>query len=157
VFDTLLGLPVHAIVVHAAVVLVPLMAVLTVLVAVLPRWRPSGAWPVVAGNVVALGAVVVAQQSGEALQRRLPENPQIADHAELGGSMTVFMVGLLVASVLVALLRRRSGALVMAVGALTVVAAVAATAWVVVVGHTGASAVWKDVVANTTPRSGGDE
>lgn len=155
-FDTLLGLPVHAIVVHAAVVLVPLMAVLTVLVAVLPRWRPRGAWLAVAGNVVTLGAVVVAQQSGEALQRRLPDNPLIHDHAQLGDSMTVFMVGLLVASVLVALTRRRSGALVTAVGGLAVVAAVAATAWVVVVGHSGATAVWKGVVASTTPRGEGD-
>lgn len=154
-FDTLLGLPVHAIVVHAAVVLVPLMAVLTVLVAVLGRARLRGAWPVVAGNVVTLGAVVVAQQSGEALQRRLPANELISDHADLGGSMTVFMIGLLVASVLVALVRRRTGAVVVAVGAVAVVAAVAATAWVVVVGHTGAGAVWKDVIASTT-QPGGD-
>ena len=143
--DTVLGLPVHAIAVHAAVVLVPLMAVLTVLVAVLP---------VVAGNVVVLGSVVVAQQSGEALQHRLPETELISRHADLGGSMTVFMIGLLVASVLVALVRRRSGGLVAGVGVLAVVAAVAATAWVVGVGHTGANAVWKDVIASTTQRGG---
>ena len=106
--DTVLGLPVHAIAVHAAVVLVPLMAVLTVLVAVLRRWRVRAAWPVVAGNVL----------------------------------------------VLVALVRRRSGGLVAGVGVLAVVAAVAATAWVVVVGHTGANAVWKDVIASTTQRGG---
>lgn len=153
-FDTVLGLPVHAIAVHAAVVLVPLMAVLTVLVAVLRRWRVRGAWPVVAGNVVVLGSVVVAQQSGEALQHRLPGNELISRHADLGGSMTVFMIGLLVASVLVALARRRSGGLVAAVGVLTVVAAVAATAWVALVGHTGAEAVWKDVIASTTQRGG---
>ena len=131
-----------------------LMAVLTVLVAVLRRWRVRAAWPVVAGNVLVLGSVVVAQQSGEALQHRLPETELISRHADLGGSMTVFMIGLLVASVLVALVRRRSGGLVAGVGVLAVVAAVAATAWVVVVGHTGANAVWKDVIASTTQRGG---
>ena len=148
-FDTFQGLPVHALVLHAAVVLVPLTALLTVLVAVVGRWRPRGAWPVVAGNVVTVVTVFVAVQSGEALQERLPESELISQHAERGESMTLFALALLVASVLVALVRRRSGAVVVAVGALALVAAGAATVWVVLVGHSGSTAVWRDVIANT--------
>lgn len=153
-FDTFNGLPVHALVLHAAVVLVPLMAVLTVAVALVARLRVRGAWPVVAGNVVTLATVFVTQQSGEQLQARLPPTPLIQTHADLGGTMTVFMVGLLVASVLVALVRRRTGGVVMAMAALSVVAAVAATVWVVRVGDSGATAVWKDVIVSTTQRAG---
>jgi len=149
VFDTFQGLPVHALVLHAAVVLVPLAALLTVLVALVGRWRPRGAWPVVAGNVVTLATVFVAVQSGEALQERLPSSEQISQHAERGNSMTLFVLALLVASVLVALVRRRSGTVIVAAGALAVVAAAAATVWVVLVGHSGSTAVWKDVISST--------
>ena len=38
VFDTVLGLPVHALVVHGVVVLLPLMAIITAVVACVPRW-----------------------------------------------------------------------------------------------------------------------
>lgn len=148
-FDTFQGLPVHALVLHAAVVLVPLTALLTVLVAVVGRWRLRGAWPVVAGNVVTVVTVFVAVQSGQALQERLPGNALISQHAERGDSMTVFAVAVLVASVLVALVRRRSGAVVVAVGALALVAAAAATVWVVLVGHSGSTAVWRDVIVST--------
>jgi hypothetical protein len=39
VFDTITGLPVHALVVHATVVLVPLLAIVTVVVALRDRLR----------------------------------------------------------------------------------------------------------------------
>lgn len=153
-FDTFQGLPVHALVLHVTVVLVPLMSLLTVLVAVVSRWRPRGAWPVVVGNVAVLGAVFATTQSGEALQSRLPANPQIQTHAGLGNAMTNFTLALLVASVLVALVRRRSGAVVMAVAVVAVIAAAAATVWVARVGHSGSTAVWKDVISSTDPPSG---
>ena len=148
-FDTFQGLPVHALVLHAAVVLVPLTALLTVLVAVVSRWRLRGAWPVVAGNVITVVTVFVAVQSGEALKERLPGNELISQHAERGNSMTLFALALLVASVLVALVRRRSGAVVVAVGALALGAAAAAIVWVALVGHSGSTSVWRDVISST--------
>ena len=153
-FDTIRGLPVHALVLHGAVVLVPMAALLTVLVALIGRWRPRGAWPVVALNALTLATVFVATQSGQELQSRLPSNEQISEHAERGNAMTLFALGLMAASVLVALVRRRSGAVVMAVGALAVVAAAAATVWVVLVGDSGSTAVWKDVISSTNRPSG---
>lgn len=152
--DTFRGMPVHALVLHATVVLVPLMALVTVLVAVVPRWRSPGAWPAVAANVLTTALVWVTQQSGEALQRRLPASAQIDRHAQLAGTMIWFMLGLLAASVLVALVRRRRGGLVTAVGVVSVLAALATTVWVARVGDSGASAVWKDVVTSTNGPTG---
>lgn len=153
-FDTVQGLPVHALVLHAAVVLVPVMAVLNVLISVVGRLRARWAWPVMAGNVAAVLAVFVAIQSGEALQRRLQPNPQIEAHAALGEAMLPFTLAMLAVSVLAAVLRRRAGVVRVAVGVLSVVAALAATIWVVRVGHSGATAVWKDVITATNPAAG---
>src|SRR3954451_25365761 len=84
-FDTISGLPLHALVVHAVVVLLPLMSLVTLAVAVRPRWRHYA--PLVA---VGAGAVVVvalvAKESGERLQTRLQQfNPALAlDHNRQG-------------------------------------------------------------------------
>jgi hypothetical protein len=40
-FDTVAGLPVHPLVVHAAVVLLPLSAIGLVTIILVPRWRAS--------------------------------------------------------------------------------------------------------------------
>lgn len=153
-FDTFQGLPVHALVLHAAVVLVPMAAGLTVLVALIGRWRPAGAWPVVALNVVTVATVFVTTQSGQQLQSRLSNSDLISEHAERGEAMTLFALGLLVSSVLVALVRRRSGAVIRAVGALAVLAAGAATVWVALVGHSGSTAVWKDIISSSNQPKG---
>ena len=68
-FDTVLGLPVHALVVHGVVVLLPLMAIVTAVVACVPRWRARAAWPVVVVDAGMVAMTLVARQSGEALQR----------------------------------------------------------------------------------------
>lgn len=150
-FDTVLGLPVHALVVHAAVVLVPLMALLTVLVAARPSWRARFAWPVVAGNALATVAVFVAKQSGEALQRRIGSTPAIDRHAQLGSTMVGFSLALLVASLLLAIVRRRPGLPSRAAGLVCLVAAAAATVWLARTGHSGADAVWGQIVRSTNP------
>ena len=71
--DTLFGLPAHPLVVHAAVILLPLAAVGLLLVAAIPRARRLSA-PIVLGIALAATvAVGLAQQSGEALEDRVPE------------------------------------------------------------------------------------
>jgi|SRR5262245_39500142 len=57
------GLPFHALVVHAVVVLVPLTALVAVLFLV-PRFRRSLRWPMVVLALVALASTFVARQSG---------------------------------------------------------------------------------------------
>lgn len=145
-FDTVLGLPVHALVVHGVVVLLPLMAVITAVVACIPRWRVHAAWPVVVVDAGLVGMTVVARQSGEALQERL--GGQVAmQHAELGRNLVWFAIALFLASLVVALVRRSGKA---ALGAsLAVVAGVFALWWTIRVGHSGSEAVWSGIVSST--------
>ncbi|GAA4346148.1 DUF2231 domain-containing protein [Angustibacter luteus] len=150
-FDTFRGLPVHILVIHAVVVLVPLMAVATVLVAWIPRWRAKAAWWVVVGNVGIVVLVKVAQLSGNKLLERVGSTPAIEHHLKLGDQMLWFALGLLLASVLVALARNANAPVPTVVAVLAVVGAVAATGWVIRTGEAGSNAVWHDIVTNTTP------
>jgi hypothetical protein len=63
-FDTIAGLPLHPLVVHAVVVLLPLMAVLTIVVAVRRNLRERYSWWVVAANVVIFLITLVTKESG---------------------------------------------------------------------------------------------
>ena len=72
-FDYIFGLPMHVLVVHGVVVLVPLVAVLAIAFAVLPRWRAVLRWPTAVGAVLSAAAAWVAAQSGEALLVRVSQ------------------------------------------------------------------------------------
>ena len=70
-FDYIFGLPMHALIVHAVVVLVPLSALVAIAFAVRPEWRHVLRWPVAIGGVVSGVTAFVAAESGEQLQRRV--------------------------------------------------------------------------------------
>lgn len=106
-FDTFNGLPLHALVVHAAVVLVPLSGLLGVLFAV-PRTRAWSRWPLPVVSVLALGSTFVATRSGAVLERALGldaatgENPAAAlveRHSELGDQLLYLMLAYAVVAV----------------------------------------------------------
>ena len=61
------GLPLHPLVVHAAVVFAPLAALNALLYAAVPRWRWLLRWPLVVLTLVAVGSALVAAASGESL------------------------------------------------------------------------------------------
>jgi uncharacterized membrane protein len=158
-FDTINGLPVHALVVHAVVVLLPLLSVITVVFVIRPRWRKELPWAIL-GNAAALAAAYVAKESGEKLQDRLSTqlgSPVATWHAHLGASLWYFALAQLVASIVAFLLiRSRSErartpkpAIALAI-VLTLAAGVAATVWTYRVGDSGAQAVWNDTIASTT-------
>lgn len=145
-FDTVWGLPVHVLVNHGVVVLLPLMAIITAAVAVVPRWRGPAAWPVAVIDAGMVALTFVARQSGEALQTRL--GGQIAQaHAALGRNLIFFALAMFLASLVVAVTRRSQRATAGAV--LAVVAGAFAVWWTVRVGHSGADAVWRDIVIST--------
>jgi hypothetical protein len=148
-FDTFRGLPMHAIVVHATVVFLPLMALVTVVVAVIPRLRRY-AWWVVALDFAMVVLTGFTAETGQAFQARL--GGQVAQrHAQLAGSLIYYAAALFVTAVLVAVARRVRVA-AMAAALLSVVAAGALVFWTVQVGEAGAQAVWGNVMGSTSTK-----
>jgi len=58
------GLPAHVLIVHAAVVFIPLASLGSLVYAWVTRWRWATRWPAVGLSLVALGAVLAAYFSG---------------------------------------------------------------------------------------------
>ena len=151
-FDLINGLPIHPLVVHAVVVLLPLAALGTIALALRPRWRRPYGWLVVGAAAAATILLPVATSSGEALEERVG-NP--GEHAEIGEQLIWFTIPLLV--VLVAMVwldRRRDRSATMprlarAVPVLAVVAALACSVQVYRVGDSGARAAWADQVSSS--------
>lgn len=145
-FDTFNGLPVHPLVVHAVVVLVPLSIVGALAVAIRPAWRSRYGWLTAALLLVATVLTPVATSSGEALEKRVGDP---GEHADLGDALIWFELALLVTLVVLLYLDRvgRGGTLLKVVPVLVVVAAVAAGIQVYRVGDSGARAAWGDTPA----------
>lgn len=139
-FDTITGLPVHILVIHVIVVLLPLMATVTIVVSVRRRLRERYMWWVTAANVVMVGVSLVAKESGEALQASL--GGRVAqDHGELGGVLPWFALFLALASASTAVTSRNRALGPIAV-AVSIIAAIATAVWTVRTGDSGARAVW---------------
>jgi hypothetical protein len=152
VFDTLGGLPLHPLTVHAVVVLLPIACLLTVAVAVVPRWRRRAKWVVVVDAFVAVAAFV-AKESGERLLHRVesitPTLPDgLATHTLWGGRLALVAFVLVLAALAVAVTQWRPSLSRLATVAAVVVAS-ATLGLTVVVGDTGARAVWSSLIQNT--------
>jgi hypothetical protein len=151
VFGEFHNLPVHILVVHAVVVLVPLAGLLGVLF-VVPRTRQ---WARNAFPLVTVGALVVtfvARQSGAHLMHNLdsrgvpPPNNLLSTHQSRGNLLFYEMIGFAVIAVAAWLLSRNpgqfNGVVAIAVSALIIVATVV-TGWQVYrVGEIGSKMVW---------------
>ncbi|GAB3183872.1 hypothetical protein GCM10027060_19950 [Nesterenkonia halophila] len=144
----ILDLPLHPLIVHAVVVLVPLSAVLVLLAVLVPPLRrscaPVGAVLAVVGAISAL----VAERSGRALAETVGVP---ADHEPWGTPTLIASAVFAVLAVVWHLGQRRAGRrrrgspAVRVLGALTVLAALAAVGLTLISGHTGAEAVWGDI------------
>lgn len=153
-FDLINGIPVHPLVVHAVVVLLPLSILGTIAIALRPRWRrPYG--PVVVGAaLVATVLCPVATSSGEQLQERVGSP---GEHAELGEQLVWFALALLALSALLVYLQWRQdaadttspGRSIQVVTVLAVVAALASGVQVYRVGDSGAKATWGASVSSS--------
>jgi hypothetical protein len=154
-FDTISGLPLHALVVHAVVVLLPLMSLVTIAVAVRPRWRHHAPLVAVVDGAVVVVALV-AKESGERLQTRLQQfNPAVAlDHSRQGALVPYVALGVFAAALLVWATQRFPRIVPLAV-VVALVAGAGGVWWTYVTGESGARAVWGDTVKNTKAPSGG--
>ena len=142
-FDTIAGLPMHPLLVHAPVVLLPLGALGLLLVLVRRAWRERYGFLVGAALVAGAGAAFVAAESGEALAKRVGVP---VDHSTWGERLPIAAGALAVVALGWLLSTRRSAqsGLAKGLGALAAVLAVAVVALTALVGHSGASAAWKD-------------
>jgi hypothetical protein len=164
-FDLINGLPLHPLIVHATVVLLPLGIVGIIAMAVRPGWRHHYGWLVVAVTAAATVLIPVATSSGEDLEKRVGDP---GEHAELGDQLIWFALPLLLLSAALMYLDRRAAraaelnestgghAAKVATGSralslvavLAVLAGVAAGVQVYRVGDSGARAAWGDQVSS---------
>jgi uncharacterized membrane protein len=146
-FDTFNGLPIHPLVVHGVVVLLPLAILGTIAIAVRPSWRAKYGPLVVVFAVVATALIPVATQSGEQFEKRVGDPGR---HAALGDQLIWFALPLLVLAIVLVVLDRygTQGGLTTVVAVLAVIAAVAAGVQVFRVGDSGARAAWGDKVSS---------
>jgi uncharacterized membrane protein len=138
------GLPLHPLVVHAAVVFGPLAAVAG-LAFVVPRWRDRMRWPMLVLAVIATGALVLAYFSGGDLLDGNPQlrtSPQVQAHEELGDQLLWISLGFGLVAIVAGWLDARNGALRVVLDVLLAVTAVALVVWVFRTGEAGARAVW---------------
>lgn len=148
------GLPLHILVVHAVVVFVPLAALSVLVAAAWPAARRRLGLLPAAISAVALALVPVTTAAGEWLKARLPSAPLIEQHASLGDDLLPWSIAVFVVAAVLWLfdrfgsrLRERipSGVLRLApwaLLALAIAAAVGSLITVVLIGESGARAVW---------------
>lgn len=166
-FDSFMGLPLHALVLHTVVIAVPLATLLAVIFGI-PRFRNWARWPLALVGVGAAVVTFVTRQSGLALEKMLNIQPGnavgnlITRHSQLATQLLIMVIVFAVLAVAAAFLVSRKPAsdaggrrlldiglplLVIAVGLLM-------TVWVVRVGDLGARAVWNPEGKTTYSSSG---
>ncbi len=156
--ETLLGLPAHPLIVHAAVVFAPLLVALVVGYSLVPAVRKWTAWAVVGLAVAAPLALWAAKLSGDAflrLQTQRGAGPefvaQLQQHQDFGelaayAGTALGVLSLLLVYACTAAGRKpaTTGSRVVTYGTIVLsLAAAAATGWYVFqAGHSGATNVW---------------
>ena len=158
-FDTIFGLPMHPLVVHATVVVVPLSAVLVALAALSRRFRSWAGFLPFGASVLGLILVPISTSSGEGLQNRLPQNALIERHAELADGLLPWVIVLTVAAAALFFVHLReksvavgplSRAILAAVMVVAIIGSVGTVFQAGRIGHAGAEASWSDVGSSTT-------
>jgi hypothetical protein len=155
VFERVLGLPAHPLFIHAAVVLVPLLAVAGILYAAWPGARRHVRWTMIVLAVATPGAVFAAKESGEAFSgsdnfQSAELQSKIEEHEGFGNNLFLIVLGLALVVLVMAYLMRPLAADSVgpvaahwALSGLTVLLALAAFYYVFKAGDTGAHMVWE--------------
>lgn len=179
-FDTVAGLPMHPLIVHATVVVVPAAALVVGLAGVWPTFRALTGPLALVLSALALVLVPVTARSGDALRGRLTSSELIDRHADLGTGLLPWVIALVLAAGATVWLRRwerartcpaRPGGgadgsggsapgpahvprlVAVVVAVLTVATAAGVVTSVVRIGHSGAEAAWSNVAATMVGRA----
>jgi cytochrome b involved in lipid metabolism len=147
-FDTIGGLPLHPLTVHAASVLIPLSAIALVLLVFVPKWRKAYLPLTVGALAVSVGLAFAAKQSGEALAARVGTP---ADHQELGDLLFPASIGLFALGLAFYFFTKTKNPkwTLQLAGGLSTAAVAGVVVLSVLVGHSGAEATWGNRIAAT--------
>lgn len=160
---TFAGLPLHVLLVHAVIVLTPLVGLALVLIAVWPAARRVLWVPALLAAAALLPLGLFTIEAGKWLEVRVPPAPLIQDHTAQGEDIVPWLIALLVLAGVIAawavvelLVRRRavasgagglgravrvSAGIVLTLAALVVAAG---SMWTLVqIGESGSRAVWE--------------
>lgn len=140
------GLPLHPLVIHAAVVFGPLAALCALGYALVGRWRDRLRWPTLALALVATGAIVAAYLTGrDLLENRPALGTKALVETHQARAQVLLWVGLAFGAVAVlsAWLHAREGAARAVLRVALALAAVALLVQVVRTGDAGSRAVWE--------------
>jgi hypothetical protein len=144
-FGSVAGLPLHPLVIHASIVLIPLVAIGALIMSYLPSFSRRYGKMIFALAVVAQISLFLAKVTGQALEEILDKD--MGNHAELG-EIAPFVTVPMVALIYLRWRLDRSGATVGSawIRRLTsialIIASLASIAVIVLVGHSGAESVW---------------
>ncbi len=144
------GLPAHALLVHAIVVLAPLTAALEILCGFWPAARRRLVWLVVALAGGTLVLTPLTTDAGEWLEHQQGSiSPILREHAERGDWMIYFSAALFVVALALAVLHWLEGrsdrprvAVTVVVAIVALLVGVSSIVTVARIGHSGAESVW---------------
>ncbi|WP_371404237.1 hypothetical protein OHA10_00920 [Kribbella sp. NBC_00662] len=151
-FERFGDLPLHVLVIHLTVVLLPVAALTLIAFAVVPKWRRVLRWPALVLGVGALVCAFVAKESGQAFVNAVPTLAKaVALHEKRGDLLfwycLIFAVVAVAAFLLLAGIRgdtaTKSRPLELVTQAAVVVIAVLVIWQTVRTGDAGARAVWE--------------
>ena len=149
-FDLFTGLPVHVLIAHAVVVLLPLAVLTLILVITIPKLRSHYRYPAVGLAIAGAISAIIAEQSGEALEARVGSAGQ---HSEWGEMLPPVAVALAVLSVIWLIVTRMSSSrgkvLVAIIGGVIIVLGIIAVVISVQAGHSGSEETWSERIEDT--------
>lgn len=147
------GLPTHILLIHVAVVGIPLACLIVIAVAVRPVWRRRyGVWAAVLA-VLVTGLTYLTQLAGQRLFNGAPYLQKIAaQHRSLGQTLVYFVGGMALLMVILVLADRAGyaehHAVMVTITALTIAASAVTLVRVVQVGDSGARAAWGGITVS---------
>jgi hypothetical protein len=157
VFDKVLGIPAHPLILHAAVIFIPLLVLGAIVYPLLPRVRGRIDWAVTALAVIAPLAALFTKLSGDAFRARLVKDrvsaqivSKVDAHRALGTATVYWTTGLAVVTLVVLFYMWRArranqtvpGSMWIASGVVMIALSIVTGYYVFRTGDTGAHVAW---------------
>ena len=143
-----MGLPLHPLIIHAVVVLVPLSALGVIFLLVFPRFAPTFSPLILILLIASTVAGFIAENSGQSLSNRVGYP---GDHAEQGERLAKLILLFTLLYITWFVIYRKSikfksadKLLKNSLSVLLLLTAIASTTLTFIVGHSGAKASWED-------------